>query len=49
MSDANQQITQDMIAARHPFIEAWQMFRQNHAAMTALVLLKLQNEEAGKF
>lgn len=41
MSDANQQITQDMIAARHPFIEAWQMFRQNHAAMTALVLLSL--------
>ncbi|XAT62708.1 ABC transporter permease subunit [Rhodobacteraceae bacterium Araon29] len=30
-----------MIAARHPFIEAWQMFRQNHAAMTALVLLSL--------
>ena len=41
MSDANQQITQDTIAARHPFIEAWQMFRQNHAAMTALVLLSL--------
>ena len=41
MSDANQQITQDMIAARHPFIEAWQMFRQNHAAMTALVVLSL--------
>ncbi|MBT6096820.1 MAG: ABC transporter permease [Marinovum sp.] len=41
MADAEQQITQDIIAARHPFLEAWQMFRQNHAAMTALVLLSL--------
>ena len=41
MADAEQQITQDIIAARHPFLEAWQMFRQNHAAMTALVVLSL--------
>ena len=41
MANAEQQITQDIIAARHPFLEAWQMFRQNHAAMTALVVLSL--------
>ena len=41
MANAEQQITQDIIAASHPFLEAWQMFRQNHAAMTALVVLSL--------
>ena len=41
MSDMDQRTTQDIIAERHPFIEAWQMFRRNHAAMVALVVLSL--------
>ena len=41
MSDMEQRTTQDIIAERHPFIEAWQMFRRNHAAMVALVVLSL--------
>ena len=41
MSDMEQRTTQDIIAERHPFIEAWQMFRRNHAAMVALAVLSL--------
>jgi peptide/nickel transport system permease protein len=41
MSDMEQRTTQDINAERHPFIEAWQMFRRNHAAMVALVVLSL--------
>ena len=41
MSDIEQQSKEDIIAARHPFIEAWQMFRRNYAAMAALGILSL--------
>ena len=41
MNDIEQQSTENLIAARHPFIEAWQTFCRNHAAMTALGVLSL--------
>ena len=32
---------QETPKARHPMAEAWEMFRGNHAAMVALVVLTL--------
>lgn len=33
--------SQEIPKAQHPFVEAWGMFKQNHAAMVALVVLSL--------
>lgn len=33
--------TEEIATARHPMAEAWEMFRGNHAAMVALVVLTL--------
>ena len=32
---------EEIAKARHPFVEAWEMFRKNHAAVAALVVLIL--------
>nr|WP_325248494.1 ABC transporter permease [Amylibacter sp.] len=41
MNDAPIIPTEEIPQARHPFAEAWEMFRRNHAAMVALVVLTL--------
>lgn len=41
MSNTPVQPQEELPKARHPFAEAWEMFRRNHAAMVALVVLSL--------
>ena len=41
MSDIKEIPTEAAPVARHPAAEAWEMFRRNHAAMVALVVLSL--------
>jgi peptide/nickel transport system permease protein len=41
MSTPPIQPNSEMPAARSPLSEAWEMFRRNHAAMVALVVLSL--------
>jgi peptide/nickel transport system permease protein len=41
MSDTPILPTEEAPKARHPMAEAWEMFRRNHAAMVALVVLSL--------
>jgi peptide/nickel transport system permease protein len=41
MSAPPLQPQEELPTARHPFAEAWEMFRRNHAAMVALVVLTL--------
>lgn len=41
MSDPKIVPTEEAPVARHPAAEAWEMFRRNHAAMVALVVLSL--------
>jgi peptide/nickel transport system permease protein len=39
MSDPVTDLEEEIEKARHPFAEAWEMFRRNHAALVALVVL----------
>ncbi len=39
MSDPVTVLEEEIEKARHPFTEAWEMFRRNHAALVALVVL----------
>jgi peptide/nickel transport system permease protein len=39
MSDPFTDLEEEIEKARHPFAEAWEMFRRNHAALVALVVL----------
>ena len=39
MSDPTAMTEEEIEKARHPFAEAWEMFRRNHAALVALVIL----------
>ena len=41
MTDLKKQPAEETPVARHPAAEAWEMFRRNHAAMVALVVLSL--------
>lgn len=41
MTDQSQQLTQPVEKARSPLAEAWEMFRRNHAAVVALIVLIL--------
>lgn len=41
MSDQTTELEEEIEKARHPFAEAWEMFRRNHAALVALVVLIL--------
>lgn len=39
MSDPAADLEEEIEKARHPFAEAWEMFRRNHAALVALIVL----------
>lgn len=39
MTDPATTLEEEIEKARHPFAEAWEMFRRNHAALVALVVL----------
>ena len=39
MSDQATDLEEEIEKARHPFAEAWEMFRRNHAALVALIVL----------
>ncbi len=41
MTDQTPLLEEEIEKARHPFAEAWEMFRRNHAALFALVVLSL--------
>lgn len=41
MTDQTTSLEEEIEKARHPFAEAWEMFRRNHAALIALVILTL--------
>ncbi len=41
MTDPTTDLEEEIEKARHPFTEAWEMFRRNHAALVALILLVL--------
>lgn len=39
MTDPATDLEEEIEKARHPFAEAWEMFRRNHAALVALIVL----------